>query len=130
MYYVALKRSADDTGRRDWVRMLVDNKSTAAQVVWGFLDSDEYNASTPQISKYIEDLYLLLLNRTSDDDGFSDWISVAETGVSRRYLANGFIRSKEFTNLCEKYQIDYEKTLYSFISNYCVCDAGAHDGRL
>jgi hypothetical protein len=105
MYHVALKRLADDLGRRDWVRKLVDNESTAAQVAWGFLDSDEYKASTSQISKYIEDLYLLLLDRDSDEKGLSDWIKVAETGVSRRYLANGFIRSIEFTDLCDKYQI-------------------------
>lgn len=105
MYLIALKRQADDTGRRDWVRMLVDNELTAAQVVWGFLDSDEYNLSQPQMSKYVEDLYLLLLDRASDENGLSNWMKVAETGVSRKYIANRFIRSEEFTNLCGKYQI-------------------------
>ena len=79
---------------------------TAAQVVEGFVYSDEFNARTLTDSEYTEILYETLLNRSSDSDGKTYWMDVLKNGCSRRAVLIGFVNSQEFLHLCDSYGIN------------------------
>jgi hypothetical protein len=100
-YRVCLNRRYDKEGLDAWVRALVDGDASGAVVAWGFLDSDEYKARKRSDEDYIEDLYNTFLGRNSDAEGKQNWIKVAGMNFTRKYLAQGFVGSDEFGELCK-----------------------------
>ena len=69
------------------------------------MNSPEYNNWGKNDRDYVGDLYRILLDREGDQKGQDAWVDVAASGVSRKYLANKFVCSEEFTLLCDRYQV-------------------------
>ena len=105
MYTVCLQRGADASGRRDWIRLLLNGSNSAADVVRGFFNSQEFLKKNLSDEDFVERLYLTLFDRNSDPTGKADWLRNLKNGSSRNQILNGFIGSQEFIHLCEQYGI-------------------------
>lgn len=105
LYNTALGRSSDEEGLNYWSNALVEYKKDAAGLVAGFFLSKEYKDKAVSDEKFIEDLYETVLGRSSDTEGKAYWISVLKKGTSREAVLASFVNSKEFTGICDDYNI-------------------------
>lgn len=115
LYEVILFRSPDQKGLDEWVATLKSGINTGADIVSGFVFSKEFLERNYSNREYVEVLYQAILGRASDAQGLSEWISVLEDGLSRNHVLAGFIGSKEFSELCRRYQITPGKITVSGI---------------
>jgi len=102
LYTQILGRQAEIDGFQYWANDNVD----IGQIALGFITSQEYKTKsgvdfdTLDISAKIETFYEALLGRTSDSDGKSHWINLAQSGaMSIDQIANGFINSLEMQGI-------------------------------
>lgn len=105
LYTTLLGRDPDTTGLNNWVTLLANGTKTGAQVVDGFLKSNEFTGKKYSNADYVERLYKTMLNRSSDSAGKADWVTKLEVGMSREGVSIGFINSSEFTAVCSSYGI-------------------------
>lgn len=80
LYRNFLKREPDEKGLADWVDALVSGRGTGAQVVSGFVLSNEYQANSLNNKEYITALYRIIFDREHDEGGLYGWISVLDNG--------------------------------------------------
>jgi len=106
LYDKCLERQPDATGLNDWTNWLVSGSMTGTRVAYGFVFSDEYKNKNISDSDYVEMLYQVLLDRSSDSVGKEDWMSALRKGMSREYVFHGFAESQEFTQICLIYGIE------------------------
>jgi uncharacterized protein YvpB len=104
LYTIVLGRSADSAGLENWTSLLESGSKTAAEVIVGFVYSQEYLSRQTSDSEYVTMLYQTLLNRTPAETEISAWCEKAAL-FSRRYLLRGFVCSSEFSALCEEYGV-------------------------
>lgn len=105
LYRIGLGRNPDNVGLADWTNRLLSGKETGAQVVCGFVFSEEYKGKNVSNQQYVEMLYRLVFNREADSVGRADWVSRLSRGVTRGHVLAGFINSKEFREMCQDYSI-------------------------
>lgn len=105
LYRLIFNRAADSEGLNTWVSELASHRKTAAEVICGFVYSEEFTKRNFNDSDYIEILYNTLLDRPSDASGKQDWLDTLNVGVSRDYILYNFVASTEFAKLCESYGI-------------------------
>ena len=106
LYSVCLNREADAGGLAYWVRQLKDKTNTGRGVAYGFIFSPEFVSKEYDNSTYVEYLYQAMMGRASDPAGKADWINRMETqGWSREAVFDGFVGSREFTDICNSYGI-------------------------
>ena len=106
LYRNFLKREPDEKGLADWVDALVSGRGTGAQVVSGFVLSNEYQANSLNNKEYITALYRIIFDREPDEGGLYGWISVLDNGGTYKKILEGFINSVEFDNLCKDLGIE------------------------
>ena len=105
LYIVCLGRKYDEKGLNDWVEQLESQTKSAAEVAQGFFFSDEFKEKKYSDQEYLNILYQTMFDRDGDKAGMEDWLGQLENGVSRLYVYRGFAESKEFTQLCDKYNV-------------------------
>lgn len=104
-YKIILGREPDQKGLEEWVGLLTSGKKTAAEVVYGFLTSNEFKNKKINDADIIEILYKAMLGRGSDAKGKAEWVSKLESGYPVGAIINGFCTSTEFRRICEEYGI-------------------------
>ena len=104
MYYYVLERPADGPGIDDW-ESRVRGGTSAAEVAWGFFNSDEFKRRGLSNSDYLDILYLAILGRPADEPGKAYWEEQLESGFPRNRVLEGFIDSKEFGEICDTYGV-------------------------
>lgn len=105
MYTVALGREADGAGLTDWTRMLKEQEIDGAGIAFGFICSEEFKARRLSNSDYVDTLYSTFFDRAADREGKNVWMKLLQQGSSREYVLSGFVNSREFSSLCDKYEI-------------------------
>lgn len=105
MYTVALGREADPSGLKDWTSMLKNQEIDGAGIAYGFICSDEFKARKLSNGSYVDTLYRTFFDREADQEGKGVWMQLLSTGSSREYILSGFVNSREFSALCDRYQI-------------------------
>ena len=105
MYSVALSRCYDETGLDDWVSQLKNGTKNGAGIAQGFMESQEFINKNYSNEEYLYVLYHTFFDRDPDADGYRNWLSQLESGASRRHVLSGFVNSHEFTNLCDRFEI-------------------------
>ncbi|MCR4999179.1 MAG: DUF4214 domain-containing protein [Lachnospiraceae bacterium] len=106
MYSVVLGRKADQEGLNDWVTKLASGQAQAVDIVQGFMCSEEYVNKCKSNVEIVNDCYHAMLDRDADVDGYNDWVSKLDTGMSVNAILAGFVGSQEFGNLCQTYGIE------------------------
>lgn len=106
LYDRCLGRQPDAEGLEHWNTILVNKERSGAEVAYGFVFSQEYRNKNTSDEDYVEMLYNVFLDRSSDKSGKEHWLHVLSCGVSREYVFRGFAESQEYTNICQSYGID------------------------
>lgn len=104
-YVNILNRQADEEGLKAWTQNLKTGREQGANVGYGFINSDEFKQRNLSDEEYLTVLYHAFFDREPDDAGRTAWQKLLDEGVSRLYVYRGFAESEEFTNLCQKYNI-------------------------
>jgi len=105
LYSKCLGRLPDEAGRADWVNKLSKGTITGADAASGFFFSPEYLAKNVSDEEFVETLYEVLMDRSSDAGGKSGWLKDLSNGYGRLGVFRGFAESKEYTNICGSYGI-------------------------
>lgn len=105
MYTVALGRKAEAKGLAEWTGWLKEQEIDGAGIAYGFICSDEFKGRKLDNSAYVDTLYRTFFDRNADPEGKAVWMQLLAEGSSREYVLSGFVNSKEFSNLCDRFQI-------------------------
>lgn len=105
LYELILNREADEKGLKEWTAQLINKKNNGADVVYGFVYSNEFQERNLSDDDYIEILYQTCLGRAADEAGKQAWKEILDVPFSRLYVLRGFIESDEFTEICSSYGI-------------------------
>ncbi len=106
LYNKCLGRDADEKGRADWVGSLVNGSQTGAGAAYGFFFSDELKNKNLSNEDFVELLYNVFLDRSSDAPGKANWVSQLNAGYGRLGVFRGFAESDEFNKICGSYGIN------------------------
>lgn len=106
LYVKVLGRQPEQDGQAYWVSALLNRSQSGAQVGRGFVFSEEYKNKNTSDSDFIEMLYVVFMDRSSDAGGKSYWMNCLNQGLSREYVFQGFAHSQEYTNICNSYGIE------------------------
>jgi len=104
-YVQCLERQPDAGGLDQWVGRLLNGSQTGADVVEGFVFSEEFKAKNHSNEEFVKILYRAFFDREPDASGYSLWLGKLSSGTSREAVLNGFLESQEFANLCNSYGI-------------------------
>ena len=105
LYKIVLGREPDADGLNYWVNELNSGRRKAASAVAGFFESKEYQNKSKNNDAVVTDCYNAMLNRAPDAAGKADWEKRLNVGMTSRAVLSGFVGSREFRNLCNKYGI-------------------------
>lgn len=106
MYNVVLNRNPDKTGLDNWTAKLNNHTLSAADIISGFFNSQEYLGKNKSIDEQINDCYNAMLGRNPDSQGKANWSERMNIGMTLNAVCNGFVGSQEFKNLCNSYGIE------------------------
>lgn len=103
IYYKALDRSyLDEEGMNTWTGQILGGKDPA-EVVWGFIFSDEFKNRGLSNDQFIKVMYQTYFDREADTAGYNDWMNRMNSGATREDVVNGFSGSQEFFNLVKSF---------------------------
>ncbi len=105
LYRLILSRSPEHVGLTDWVDSLRLHENTAAQVISGFVNSQEFQSKQMSDEDYVKVLYRTILGREADPEGLATWLGNLDCGMSRTFILYHFVYSQEFTDLCSEYEV-------------------------
>lgn len=105
LYKNILKRKADTSGKKYWVKELYTGGANAKTVARSFFNSTEYLKKKTSNAQFIEDCYAAILGRKADKKGKTYWLDQLATGSARNSIIEGFTNSAEFKKLKSKYTL-------------------------
>ena len=95
LYNNVLGRAPDTAGLNGWVSLL-QSGYTRGQVLVGFSDSPEYQASSAN-KVFVTMMYTGMLRRSPEPAGFNAWVNGMNAATySRAQVINGFFLSVEY----------------------------------
>ncbi|WP_269624696.1 DUF4214 domain-containing protein [Prochlorococcus marinus] len=99
LYNAAFKRLPDADGLKYWIGKYTSGENDDRAVAQSFLVSDEFSERygvNVSNAKYVETLYVNVLGRDYDQDGYNYWLGNLNAGIETRYeLLLGFAESAE-----------------------------------
>ncbi|MBR6326552.1 MAG: DUF4214 domain-containing protein, partial [Lachnospiraceae bacterium] len=101
LYDTLLGRTGDEGGMNNWIDQLQAHTLDGANLIYGFLNSPEFQAKEMTDAEYVRMLYEALLGRTPSDEEVAGWVTQLEAGKTRLALSAGFVNSPEFKALYE-----------------------------
>ena len=105
-YLLIQSREPDDGGLQYWTDKLSSGAKSAAEVVYDFINSNEFRNKHLSNSDIIEILYMSMMDRHSDAGGREYWMKRINSGESMAAIVNGFCESIEFRKICQDYGIN------------------------
>ncbi|MBR6384074.1 MAG: DUF4214 domain-containing protein [Lachnospiraceae bacterium] len=106
LYKTCLGRIGDREGQKNWVEKLITKQISGTECARSFIQSTEYVNKGLYDDNYVKNLYLAMMGRPYDDEGFDNWLNAMANGMTRDEVFAGFANSAEFANLCAKYHIE------------------------
>ncbi len=97
VYSNVLNRAPDSEGLQYWKTKLDNNEMTRGEMMIGFSESDEFKASN-FTSTFVTMMYVGMLRRTPELDGFNFWKDSINSGVAPLDLIDDFFYSQEYHN--------------------------------
>jgi uncharacterized delta-60 repeat protein len=95
VYQNVLGRNPDAGGLAFWTNQLDSAARSRGQVMLEFSESAEYRALS-FVDVYVTMMYVGMLRRSPDDDGFNFWTGYMGSGNSGLALIGGFVTSSEY----------------------------------
>ena len=106
MYRICLLREPDEGGFSGWTEALRSGAATGSQLAYGFLNSDEMIGRNLSDGDFVERNYEAIMGRASDAGGKQGWVDALAAGMSRKAVISGFLKSQEFSDICDIYGIE------------------------
>lgn len=106
LYQICLGRNPETAGLNYWTEALANGEKSGIEAGLGFVFSTEYTNKNTSNTEYIEMLYQVFLDRTSDAGGREYWGEMLEQGMSRQYVFQKIAQSEEYTKICQNYGIE------------------------
>lgn len=103
-YTTILGRDADPAGSNLWTDGLYTGIRTGADVARGFIFSPEFIGRNLSNADFVATLYRAFFAR-QPDAGQTAWIAQLDSGATRESVVDGFIGSREFSNLATAFGI-------------------------
>ena len=100
LYTTALGRTADKDGCKYVAEELANDRLTGEAITSFFFISGEMEDLNLSNEEYVRRIYLTCMNREPDEEGLKFWVSRLNNGVLRVEVLAGFVRSEEFTEIC------------------------------
>ncbi len=106
-YNRILNRAPDAEGLNGWVAGHTSGALTGADLVNGFIFSEENKVMTTGDTneQFITSLYRLIFDRAPDADGLKSWLANINAGMAKEEVINYFTSSAEFISLCNEYEV-------------------------
>ena len=128
LYSGFMCREADAEGLRHWMVQLSTKKMSGQEVAAFFYGSTEFQGLKLSNDEYIKRLYNVCLGREADADGLAYWNSKMDNEhYSKTWVLQGFLNSKEFNDLCDKYKVNkttyYSPNTYELVFNQAKTEA-------
>ena len=105
-YTECLGRNSEPEGLNYWSNNLLDGSLYGTNVAYNFLFSPEFINRNTTNEEFVTILYRAFFDRDPENDGYSYHLNRLYSGVTRQTVANGFIYSTEFENICASYGIE------------------------
>ena len=105
LYETCLGREPEEEGLNAWMEAILRG-ATGAQLVRGFVYSDEFVNQNLNDVDYIKALYAAIFDRDADSKGLAAWLDVLDHGCTRGKVVEGFASSRELDNLCRSIRIE------------------------
>lgn len=102
-YLYILNRTPDPDGLDNWLNVI--NTESGANVALGFFSSQEFTNLQLDNDDFVYILYNTLFDREPDQQGFYFWMAQLEAGSLRTMIVYGFLRSPEFANLANSFNV-------------------------
>ena len=103
LYNAAFARFPDSSGLKYWINQYSSGVDDSRAVASSFLVSDEFSeryGTNVTNAKYVETLYINVLGRDYDQEGYNYWLGNLNNGTETRYeLLLGFSESAENKSL-------------------------------
>ena len=107
IYNKVLGRRADADGLNSWTGKMNNNGKTAADVLAGFLDSDEFKKKNTSNEDYVTILFRMCRDRDPEEEELKSFVEATlAKGHTREAVLKKFVRSDEFTKYCEDRKIN------------------------
>ena len=106
LYTECLGRDPEEGGLKFWSLGLTNLELTGKQAAHEFFFSKEFNDFNLDNEGLLTRMYKTFMGREPDDDGMNYWLKEMENGMTKEQVFNEFVKSKEFTEICQKYAID------------------------
>ena len=104
-YRLILGREGEAAGVESWTSALKSGQRSGAEIVSGFINSQEFLSQQRTNELVVIILYRTMLGREPDDTGKAAWVSALNAGSGYDYIINGFSDSQEFGGICAEYGI-------------------------
>jgi len=95
LYRNMLNREPDNEGLAHWINELENSTMTRSQIILLFYQCDEYQYAN-NAQKLVYQLYLGLLGRVPETEGYHSWTESLRSGVSREEAINAFLVCPEY----------------------------------
>jgi hypothetical protein len=119
-YLHVLRRAPDQTGMDTWTNALLDRAMSGADLARAFVLSSEFGDSNTTNDDFLTIIYRAFFDRVPDADGYNVWLSALNNGLPRVEMLDGFIRSREFAELCDRYGIRANTTHQDKLRTYIM----------
>ncbi|MBQ5335961.1 MAG: DUF4214 domain-containing protein [Oscillospiraceae bacterium] len=107
IYNKVLGRRADADGLNSWTGEMNNNGKTAADVLAGFLNSDEFKKKNTSNEDYVTILFRMCRDRDPEEEELKSFVEATlAKGHTREAVLKKFVRSDEFTKYCEDRKIN------------------------
>lgn len=116
LYKTCLGRIGDKDGQKNWVEKLIKKQISGSECARSFIFSAEYINKGLSDAEFVENLYIAMMGRPSDEGGKQNWLNALANGKTRDEVFAGFANSVEFAGICNTYKIDK--------GNYVATDIG------
>lgn len=100
-YRLCMNRNGDVKGLNFWTDALINRGYSGSDIASSFLESQEFITKNVDDKTYINTLYSLLMDRSSDPSGQRYWGDLLSIGMSRRYILKCFVGADEFKSICQ-----------------------------
>lgn len=104
-YSKCLGREPELEGLNYWVQLLAQGDQTGSFCARFFVFSEEFISNQYSDEEFINIMYEVFFDRTADQGGKEFWLQELHEGQDKEFVANNFIGSNEFMNICERYGI-------------------------
>ena len=105
LYRLVLEREGESSDYSWWLDNISQNNLNGAQIVYGFVFSDENIQRNTDINSYIVMMYRVFLNREPAEEEINTWLEMLEGKYTRKYMFSQLETSTQFLELCKKYGI-------------------------